>query len=33
VRFLSPLTLQDNVFDEALAIIEASLTEAVGGRA
>jgi len=30
VRFLFPLTIQDNVFDEALAILEESLKEAVG---
>ena len=30
VRFLFPLTIQDNVFDEALAILEESVKEAVG---
>ena len=30
VRFLFPLTIQDNVFDEALAILEESIKEAVG---
>ena len=30
VRFLFPLTIQDNVFDEALGILEESIKEAVG---
>lgn len=30
VRFLFPLTIQENVFDEALAILEESIKEAVG---
>jgi 4-aminobutyrate aminotransferase len=30
VRFLFPLTIQDAVFDEALAILEDVLTETVG---
>ncbi|MFX1764401.1 4-aminobutyrate--2-oxoglutarate transaminase [Paraburkholderia sp. A1RI-2L] len=30
VRFLFPLTIQDTVFDEALAILEESIKEAVG---
>ncbi|TAM00108.1 MAG: 4-aminobutyrate--2-oxoglutarate transaminase [Paraburkholderia sp.] len=30
VRFLFPLTVQDNVFDEALGIVEESIKEAVG---
>jgi 4-aminobutyrate aminotransferase-like enzyme len=30
IRFLFPLTIQDTVFDEALAILEGVLTEEVG---
>jgi 4-aminobutyrate aminotransferase-like enzyme len=33
VRFLFPLTIQDAVFDEALAILEDVLTETIGATA
>ncbi|MBB6488134.1 4-aminobutyrate--2-oxoglutarate transaminase [Rhizobium lusitanum] len=32
IRFLSPITIQDNVFSEALDILEASLLKASAGR-
>jgi len=32
IRFLSPLTIQDNIFGEALEIVEASILEAVAGH-